>query len=288
VSKKATRSTKKQAEVIEIGGTTWVVQDDTSRQPAKAPPMRTSEEVCPDCGQPVIEVRVGDEWISRERCLLCEKARSNREFKHNVQDRNMRRSQLYTKSLDSFETPMGHQKRGLAAAQELIARVTRGQTHVALVLWSSGYGTGKTHLVSGIARALRRRGYTIASWLEPELFAAIRDSYGEHDASERRIIRKVIESDVLIIDDLGRAYVTEEKLGWYREKIYRIFNARYQRSAPLVLTTNCSVSKGELQARIGGAAYSRLWEMTRGGELVIDLDGPDWRTRQFERGNPKD
>jgi DNA replication protein DnaC len=250
--------------------------------------MRTSEEVCPDCGQPIIEVRVGDDWISRGRCLLCEKARSDRKFKHDVQDRNMRRSHLYTKSLDSFETPMGHQKRGLAAAQELIARVIRGQTHVALVLWSSGYGTGKTHLVSGIARALRRRGYTIASWLEPELFAAIRDSYGGHDASERRIIQKVIESDVLIIDDLGRAYVTEEKLGWYREKIYRIVNARYQRSAPLVLTTNCSASGDELQTRIGGAAYSRLWEMARGGDLVVNLNGPDWRARQFERGNPKD
>jgi len=230
----------------------------------------------------MLEALVGDEWVSRERCQLCEKARSSQRFIREVQDRNMRRSHLYSKSLDSFETPMVHQKHGLAAAQGLIGRITQGQTHVALVLWSSGYGTGKTHLVSGIARALRRRGYTIASWLEPELFAAIRDSYDDHDASERRILRKVIESDVLIIDDLGRAYVTEEKLGWYQEKIYRIVNARYQRSAPLVLTTNRSVSEGELRARIGGAAYSRLWEMTRGGELVVNLDGPDWRAQQFE------
>jgi len=56
--------------------------------------------------------------------------------------------------------------------------------------------------------------------------------------------------------------------------VYRIVNARYQRG-PLVITTNIDIAS--LAKRVGGAAFSRLWEMTGYGQRIVDMCGPDFR-----------
>lgn len=270
--KKQPSAPSSEADVIEIGGTTWTVRDDDG--PVALPPMRESEQCCPDCGRPLTEVQVDGKWISNTRCMRCRKRENDRQWMQSVSENNARRSQLCAKTLANFETPEDHQRSGLIAARKFVEMASKGAS-VAVLFWSSGYGTGKTHLASGIARAVQEIGLSCTSWVEPELFGMIRDSYNDHGASERRIIRKAVNANVLVIDDLGRAYVTDSNLGWYQEKIYRIINARYQRSGPLVITTN--TAPADLPDRIGGAATSRLWEMTRGGDFIVDLNGPDWR-----------
>lgn len=103
---------------------------------------------------------------------------------------------------------------------------------MALVLWSQGYGTGKTHLASAIANEARRRGWIVESWLMPEFLSKMR--------------------------------------------------ASYQRG-PLVITTNIDIV--DLARRVGGAAFSRLWEMTGCGQRIVNMCGPDFRFGNTDAGS---
>jgi len=238
---------------------------------------------CPVCDGPLFKVKVphSDEWIVAP-CLECHKRRLDAEFVREVRARNAARSVLYRQAtFDSFKAEMEHQSRGLAAAQ-LFVEIVESTMPIAVIFTSykkngwTGYGTGKTHLASAIAGALSERGYNVVSWSVPDALSQIRSTYNDDgESTEWRIIREASRCDLLVLDELGLESYQNES--WHHEKMYRIINARYNRG-PLVVTTNLPPTK--LSSQLGGAAFSRLWEMTSQGQRVVDMCGPDWRFQQ--------
>ena len=236
---------------------------------------RPTGETCGFCGETLGEVLVGGEWQSAP-CLECHRRATQHEWVRHAQEAAAAASALHrSATLDNFIADMPHRRRGLDAARLFVETAEMGRP-TALLLWSEGYGTGKTHLAAGIAAALRVDGWRVTTWLEPDILSRIRSSYGHNgneNMTEYHIIREAVDASLLIIDDLGRAHCGNDP-NWYQEKLFRVINARYQRG-PLVVTTN--LRPENLPQRIGGAAMSRLWEMTRRGRMVVDLTGPDWR-----------
>lgn len=243
--------------------------------PSERQPGRPSEQACPDCGEQlwIVTLQGGEDVLAP--CLDCTRRANEAQFIQESLELAAQMSPLHSEaSLEGFTTDLPHQVRGKAAAQAFLAEMQRGKP-LALVLWSQGYGTGKTHLASAIANEARRRGWIVESWLMPEFLSKVRASYdkdSEHD--EYSIVRQATGAHLLVLDDLGKEHVVTE--AWYQEKVYRIVNARYQRG-PLVITTNTDIA--DLAKRIGGAAFSRLWEMTAHGARIVDMRGPDWRMR---------
>lgn len=209
-------------------------------------------------------------------CLTCRMARTHREFIRESLELAARLSPLHSLvTLDGFVADMPHRERGKAAASAFIEQMQRGLPS-ALVLWSNGYGTGKTHLASAIANTVRADNWRIESLLMPAFLSKIRSSYNQDsDHDEYDVLNMASGADLLVMDDVGREHVVQES--WYEEKIFQLINARYQRG-PLIVTTNKGIT--ELPDWIGGAAFSRLWEMTGQGQRVVDMCGPDWRFQQ--------
>lgn len=157
------------------------------------------------------------------------------------------------------------------------------------LILGGGYGCAKTTLArvvlhavggpipvidwsSGRPESIRNATF----YAEPELLEDIRDSYGS--GSETRIINQCRRAKLLILDDVGAAYVKEESARWYEGIFWRLLSERGQLKT--LITTN--LTPPELRGRIGSRAWSRLQEILNGPDNYINMfEVPDYRARNW-------
>jgi DNA replication protein DnaC len=123
-------------------------------------------------------------------------------------------------------------------------------------------------------------------WDFHELMREIRRSYDtETRTTEYQVLAPVIETDILLLDDLGAWRVTD----WMNDTLFHIVNKRYLSRRATFITTNFLDKKPEeakdpndlsrrdfFVERIGDRLRSRLMEMC----LHIVFVGEDFRERQ--------
>jgi DNA replication protein DnaC len=130
-------------------------------------------------------------------------------------------------------------------------------------------GVGKTHLAVAIARhAVEHHGVSVLFQVVPDLLDRLRATFdpGSGVAYDERF-EQIREAGLLVLDDLG----TENTTPWAREKLYQIFNHRYNERSPTVVTSNQELKN--IDERIA----SRLLDtrLTK----TIELDAEDYRRR---------
>jgi DNA replication protein DnaC len=119
-------------------------------------------------------------------------------------------------------------KRGLDTAHEFAA-APQGW----LILMGP-YGCGKTHLAAAIANAQRSQGFEVLFVTVPDLLDHLRAAFAPNaQTSYDKRFAEVKAAALLILDDLG----TESATPWAREKLYQLFNYRYNAQLPTVITT---------------------------------------------------
>jgi DNA replication protein DnaC len=180
-----------------------------------------------------------------------------------------------------------------AAVREWAYAATRPGDEYALVLWSEesmvsgvvyGYGSGKTMLAKAAYAYLltyrdgRNRPVYPATFLKADDFlGAIKDLYAT-DKPEFPLFNQWGHTAVLL-DDVGKEYVSDKSTEWATEKYYRLIDRLYENKKPLLVTTNLPPER--LQLKLGGAVWSRLLEMCRGTAGFVNLSGvPDFRLRK--------
>lgn len=103
-----------------------------------------------------------------------------------------------------------------------------------LVFNSVAYGNGKTHLAAAIANYVADSGEPVLFVVVPDLLDHLRASF--NPSSQSRLDKRFDEvksAALLVLDDLG----TESATAWAREKLYQLFNHRYNARLPTVITT---------------------------------------------------
>ena len=138
-----------------------------------------------------------------------------------------------------------------------------------------GYGCGKTHLAAAIANYRMDQGYPVLFVNTPDLLDHLRAAYSPASpVSFDERFNQVRNAPLLILDDLG----TQSNSEWAQEKLYQIFNHRYNLKLPTVITTN-----QELEA-IEGRIRSRLVDhrLVR----IITITAPDFRRAGFNETQP--
>lgn len=103
-----------------------------------------------------------------------------------------------------------------------------------LVFNSVAYGNGKTHLAAAIANYVTNEGEPVLFIVVPDLLDHLRATF--NPASGMRLDKRFNEvktASLLILDDLG----TESATAWAREKLYQLFNHRYNARLPTIITT---------------------------------------------------
>lgn len=97
-----------------------------------------------------------------------------------------------------------------------------------------GYGTGKTHLAAAVGNYRHSLGDSPMFVVVPDLLDHLRATFSPSStASYDDLFEQVRTSTLLILDDLG----TQSATPWAREKLYQIFNYRYNAELPTVITT---------------------------------------------------
>lgn len=156
------------------------------------------------------------------------------------------------------------------------------QTGVGLYLYGPS-GTGKSHLLIGLAKAIVRRWrITPTYWPLGELVDRLRQTVAE-DTGSSAILAPVRETELLLLDEVGGdGRIT----GYYADVLFRILDYAEISGRPVVIASNYSppLLAGRLLTGLRGEniAYSaeeaqRTVDRIIGRKLIVRLSGPTQR-----------
>ena len=193
--------------------------------------------------------------------------------------------------LDPFDTYNASVHPDAANALRVVKDWTRyayrGQPR-GLLLWSQGYGCGKSHLarcaylaLSAIPQktewGIKHRSAQIIR--ATDFFTAITDCYAK-DEPIKPYLNELLRNAALIVDD----YKTDgyKNIEWTQEQFFKLLD-RLCESKPLLITTN--LNPEQFQVAIGGRNWSRFYGMT-GDKGIINMSKiPDYRKRKAAQWN---
>lgn len=140
------------------------------------------------------------------------------------------------------------------------------------LLFQGGTGLGKTFLAACIARVVARRGFSVVyDTAVSALNAFEAEKFGKAGASPEQV-RRLMECDLLILDDLG----TELAGAFSLSALYTLINSRLTARRKTVITTNLRYD--ELRKRYTPQICSRL----EGEYLNLTFAGSDIRAIKKE------
>ncbi len=117
-------------------------------------------------------------------------------------------------------------------------------------------GVGKTHISLSIAKEVSSKGYTVAyGSLLNYLRIIEKEHFGRTPNSETDTLQILIDTDLLILDDLGSEFQTN----FYESTLYNIINSRINLGRPTIISSNLSVD--ELQKNYNERIISRLFSV---------------------------
>lgn len=140
---------------------------------------------------------------------------------------------------------------------------------VALHLYYPGKGTGKTHLAAGAALATRAMG-KLAVFIE-EVSYLERCWAADFADKERLSMLPGEQAYLTVIDDLGQNRPGRDPTG-VQKVWYNVINRRWSKCGWTIITSNKTLEELMDQGTLSEAAYSRLYQMTRGEVVLMDAD----------------
>ncbi|MFW6182803.1 MAG: ATP-binding protein [Chloroflexota bacterium] len=225
---------------------------------------------CPECGGlgfVVPDVGPDDPGFGRAVPCACRAA----ELEAARHEKLIRMSQLGALKECTFDSfiPEGH---GLTPAKQRNLKMAYdralGFAHEpeGWLILKGGYGCGKTHLAAAIANHRLSLGYPVLFVNTPDLLDHLRSAFSPNaPVSYDQRFDQVRNAKLLILDDLG----TQSNTEWAQEKLYQIFNYRYNARLPTVITTNVELESVELRIR------SRMVDPSLAD--IIHISAPDFR-----------
>lgn len=136
------------------------------------------------------------------------------------------------------------------------------------LLMSGETGLGKTFLSACIAREVVARGYSVVYDTAIHVFGCLeKQKFGSATEEDLRMVERVMECDLLILDDLG----TEMPTSFISPALYSIVNGRIMSEKPTIISTNYTME--QISQRYSPQITSRL----AGEYNILSFAGSDIR-----------
>lgn len=140
------------------------------------------------------------------------------------------------------------------------------------LLFIGNTGTGKTFLSNSIAKKSMDMGYTVLYQTAPVLMDTVLDikfSYNKEDVNKERYYR-ILDVDVLIIDDLGTETLSNNKF----TELFNIINTRLLKDKKTVISTNLTLNE------LGHEYDERIISRLIGNYIICKFVGEDIRLKK--------
>src|SRR5579875_990603 len=192
---------------------------------------------CKSCGGTGWVVANRDGISAADRCECVAETRVEE-----IENRSQIPANYRAASFDNFAIPRDNpvSERSLKTAMLQVKGyadnfpLTQGKMGLLLV---GPPGAGKTHLAAAALHILISRGFEGLFFDYQNLLERIRAGYSEAlGTSSREAYRSVLETEILLLDDLGAHRVTD----WVEDTVTSIVTYRCNHRKPLIATTNLS------------------------------------------------
>ena len=135
-------------------------------------------------------------------------------------------------------------------------------------------GLGKTHLSAAIAREVSEKGFSVVYDTASRVFERFeQQKFGREDEETSADVERVLNCDLLILDDLG----TEMTTAFVQSALYQIINSRLMEKKSTIISSNLSPEK--LAQRYTPQIASRI----EGEYQLLPFVGEDVRKLKKQR-----
>ncbi|MFZ5823469.1 MAG: ATP-binding protein [Bacillota bacterium] len=159
-----------------------------------------------------------------------------------------------------------YMKKVFETCKRFAHRVAQGGYPDSLLLLGD-VGLGKTFLASAIGNQAVAAKRTVVYFTFSEFMDLLRLRKFEEEEEYREGFQRLLDADLIILDDLGAEKVTD----FVGQELFNIINHRINRQLPMVISTN--LTAGEIEESYGSRIASRL---LNGFEALV-LRGEDVR-----------
>jgi DNA replication protein DnaC len=212
-----------------------------------------------------IRSRLSDpELVTRVRILAPDYRRPKDEASQSeLSSLSLHRDQTFgTFSMREQEPVSGESRKGLQQAFDAARRYAEDPQ--GWLILTGPYGSGKTHLAAAIANYRSSQGFPSMFVVVPDLLDHLRATFSpKSETSYDRRFDEIRTAPLLVLDDLG----TQAATPWVREKLYQLFNHRYNAGLPTVITTVDPIEKADerIRSRILDSRLCTIYAITMPG-----------------------
>jgi len=180
---------------------------------------------------------------------------------------------MYYDDISAYETSISP-RRNMEIVYEMCVEYARKFGNMSMNLFLTGApGLGKTFLSACIARVVADKGFSVVYDTAPSIFSKYEDAQFQRVddiESIRNEIKRYLECDLLIIDDLG----TEMTTAFTISALYEIINTRLITAKKTLVSSNYTTD--DMQHRYSQQIMSRL----EGEYQILKFYGDDIRKKK--------
>jgi DNA replication protein DnaC len=195
---------------------------------------------------------------------------------------------LQEKTFDSFDRSLQRQVFDAVKTWADGFSIDAAWGYPSLVLWSGGYGQGKTHLAVAACNSIieswdgdpERAPCPIRFESGPGLVRRVRATYNippdnPYHETEEMVYQQLRGVRLLVLDDVGK----EKPSAHTREVYFYVVDERLKMGLPVLITSNLPLNGPDsLEELMGSATVSRIVGMCQGS--CLELKGDDFRMRK--------